>query len=169
MQLFTARPEVAGTGVLAHEVAEWLMDPNLFNTVPPWQLAGFDHLCFNPLLEVADPIEVLPVHFQVPLSGTLYNFPDIALLPYFTHKQSPQALNGGWETLLNTFSAPSATCSSTFFVREGFKFGPQFATGLTGVHNTEDALGYINENGALAAAQFTGFDPTTAASERLRS
>jgi len=161
VQWLADQPESAGTGVLAHEVAEWLMDPAVFNMVPPWQMPGFDHVCFDPLLEVGDPIEDLPVHFQVPANRKLYNFPDIALLPYFSHKAAPGSLNGGWETLLNTFSAPSTTCSYTLFARQGFSFGPQSTAGLTGLNNTKSAVGYAAIAGGLYALQFTGFDPTT--------
>jgi hypothetical protein len=159
IQGLAAHPNIPGTGVLAHEIAEWLMDPSVFNMVPPWQMPGLDHVCFDPVLEVGDPIEDLPVHFEVPLNGTLYNFPDIALVPYFSHRAAPGALNGGWETLLNTFSAPSTTCSYTLFASQGFNFGPQSTAALTGLNNTKSAVGYLNVGG-LYALQFTGFDPT---------
>ena len=79
------RPQAANTGVLAHELAEWLMDPATRNFTVPWQDPAHPGVCTNPLVEIADPLEVIAPGVDV--AG--YRFPDVALLPWFTGGRGP--------------------------------------------------------------------------------
>jgi hypothetical protein len=91
---------------LSHEVAEWLDDPFVNNTVPGWsggQVSG----CSN-VLEVGDP--VTGIAFQVTMNGTTYNPEDLVFLPWFARQVPSNSVNG-WYTFLNTYTSPPAVCN----------------------------------------------------------
>jgi hypothetical protein len=128
------RPDVAGTGVLGHEIADWLNDPVGDNYVPAWQDPGSPHVCDNPFLEVADPLESTSLGIRVALNGRSYQFPEVALLPWFTRGRSTSV--NGWYSSLNSFSTPSAACPVfTNFGNGYISFSGVTSTQLTGVNN----------------------------------
>jgi len=86
---------------LSHEIAEWMDDPFINNTVPGWtggQVSG----C-STILEVGDP--VTGTAFQVTLNGQTYNPEDLVFLPWFEKAPTSFSVNG-WYTFLNTFAGP---------------------------------------------------------------
>ena len=81
------QPQVANTGILAHEIAEWLNDPD-DNFIPAWEDPAFPNICDNGLMEVGDPLEFISHGFQVASGGRAYNFPDIAFgTPVLAHPE----------------------------------------------------------------------------------
>lgn len=72
-------PFAQDVSALSHEVGEWMDDPFGNNPVPN---VGS---CSGSLLEVGDPIEVLPDFgtYAYSLNGFTYHLQDLALLPYF--------------------------------------------------------------------------------------
>jgi len=157
------QPNFPGTGVLGHEVAEWVMDPAAFNLVPGWQLPQAPGWCYSGFLEVGDPLEAEPDALQIPVSGAPYTFPDVALLPYFSRTSSMPSVNG-WETLLGTSTKPSVPCSFGLFATGVFTYTDDtgttpIPTALASINNTHDALLYYIFEGALYAFQISGFDP----------
>jgi hypothetical protein len=156
------RPNFPGTGILGHETAEWIMDPAVANVVPGWQFPNAPGWCFSPILEVGDPVEEQQVALQVPVGGTQYVLPDVALLPYFSRTQNTPSVNG-WDTLMNTYTAPSTPCSYLEYWAAGVAFsddttGQPITTVLSGVNNTQGAAIYYVVNGFPVAFQVSGFD-----------
>ena len=142
------RPDVAGTGILGHEIAEWLNDPAGDNYVPAWQDPASPHVCDNPFLEVADPLEYTNPGIRVALNGRSYQFPEVAFLPWFTRGRSTSVY--GWYSSLNSFSTPSAACP--VFTNSAFgyiSFSGMTATNLTGVNNSVNnkmqVTGYVTQ------------------------
>ncbi len=138
----------ANTKVLAHEIAEFLNDPAGDNFVPAWQDPRLAHVCDNPFMEVADPLESTLPGLQVTLNGESYLFPEVAFQPWFTREPSTSV--NGWYSLLNTFHTPSAACP----VYENFGYGyvsfnGTTSTQLTGVNNgagnTMQVTGYVTQ------------------------
>ena len=147
-QFAQERPQTAGTGVLGHEIAEWLNDPAGDNYVPAWQDPGSPHVCDNPFLEVADPLEYISSGIQVTLNGRSYRFPEVAFLPWFTRARSTSV--NGWYSSLDTLSTPSAACS--VFTNSGYgyiSFSGVSSTYLTGVNNSVNnkmqVTGYVTQ------------------------
>ena len=67
-------------GAISHEIAEWIHNPFLSNTVPNWAGSGG---CYNNM-EVADPLEDrVDVAFKMSTFGRSYNMVNIALAPWF--------------------------------------------------------------------------------------
>ena len=98
--------------VLGHEIAEWLNDPgSLFdsNFVPMWESPDAPKLCFNDLLEVADPLEFQGRFYEFSISGLNYGLPEIAFMPWFSGSGRPTSVNH-WFSSQNTFTAPSNPC-----------------------------------------------------------
>jgi hypothetical protein len=90
---------------LSHEVAEWMDDPFVNNTVPGWsggQVSG----CSN-ILEVGDP--VTGIAFTVTMNGTTYHPEDNVFLPWFA-RQVPSTSVNGWYTFLNSYNSPPPVC-----------------------------------------------------------
>jgi hypothetical protein len=137
-------PAVAGTGVLGHEIAEWLNDPAGDNLVPPWQDPTTPHLCDNSSLEVADPLEQVSPGFDVSLNGREYKLPDVAFLSWFDHERSASV--NGWYSFRDTFKGPSAACPVyTNFALAALDITGATTTNLTGVSN----LGTTNAGQAV--------------------
>jgi hypothetical protein len=156
------RANAHGTGVLGHELVEWLNDPNLWNIVPSWQIPDEPGVCYSPSMEVADPIEYEPVHLEIPLGGNLYNFPDVTFHSYFTHAAESHSVNG-WRTLLDTYTTSSVPCSFDSLEQYSIWFnddsGAPLVTAFTGVNNTKGAVGYLEEEGGLFGFEQVGYDP----------
>jgi hypothetical protein len=131
-----ATSNASGTGVLGHEIAEWLNDPVGDSFVPAWQDPAFPHLCDNSFLEVGDPLEYISRGFGVSLNGRTYQFPEVAFLPWFAGDRHSTSVNG-WYSSLNTFSSPSTACPVfTNFGFFGFDFTGAATSVLTGVSNS---------------------------------
>ena len=97
----------ADTGAVAHEIAEWIHNPFLSNTVPNWAGPGG---CYNNM-EVADPLEDRgDVAFKMSTFGRSYNMVNIALAPWFMNGSF--GVNGYYTykgAVAPQFTAP-ATC-----------------------------------------------------------
>jgi hypothetical protein len=154
--------EWTNTGVLAHEVAEWIADPTLWNVVPSWEIPTRPGQCFSPAREIADPLEELP-GLQVPLAGRLYNLPDVVFDAYFRRDARSRSVNRQL-TLLNQFQDTSIPCSYDELGRSSFWFldpsnGGPLATTLTGVNNQKGAVGYYQLDGFNLGFVMSGYDP----------
>jgi hypothetical protein len=94
------------TDIISHEIAEWLHDPFISNSVPAWQspfpLASFFYGCSS-LLETGDPLA--DVGFEV--NG--YQLQDEAFLSWFAHQVPSIGINGQY-SYLGTFTEPSPGC-----------------------------------------------------------
>jgi hypothetical protein len=160
----------AGTSVVGHEIAEWLSDPVGDTLVPAWQDPAFPHICNNPFMEVADPLEDLSRGLVVSLNQRSYSFPEVAFLPWFTGDRRSPSVNG-WYSSLNTFSSPSTTCPVfTNFGLDGFDLTGAATTTFTGVSNSVNnqmtIVGYAEFGSPASPVGFQmnfGFDPTTGA------
>ena len=96
---------------LSHEIMEWMDDPFITNVVPPWQIPDGSGSCGDRLLEVGDPIEVLPdPSYPVLFDGYTYHPQNIALLPWFSREKPSKAIDGAYsfpnESLLTSPSQP---------------------------------------------------------------
>jgi hypothetical protein len=92
--------------VLSHEVAEWMNDPYLSNTVPQWVIPG-EGTCFSNILEVGDPVEFLPNDsFAVTIQKQVFHVTDVAGVSWFAHDVPSHELGGAYSYngTLNTFS-----------------------------------------------------------------
>src|SRR5262249_7363125 len=136
--LVPGRPMAANTGVLAHEVAEWLMDPTASNFTIPWQEPGHPGVCTNPLVEIGDPLEVIAPGVDV--GG--YRFPDVALLPWFTGSQVLRSVNQQY-SLFGGLTSRSSVCPN-YVNFEGVALGfvGVDTTVFTGVNNHHQVVGY---------------------------
>jgi hypothetical protein len=157
----------AGTLVLGHEIAEWLMDPALDNIVPAWQDPAFPHVCDNQILEVGDPLEYISHGADVSLNGRTYKFPEVAFLQWFSEDHHSTSVNG-WYSSLNTFSSPSMACPvSTLFSAVSFDFTGATSSVLTGLNNSVNnkmqivAYATASPNFLAGIVMDFSFDPTT--------
>jgi hypothetical protein len=165
----SATSNPSGTGVLGHEIAEWLNDPAGDTFVPAWQDPAFPHLCDSAFLEVGDPLEYISRGFGVSLNGRTYQFPEVAFLPWFAGDHHSTSVNG-WYSSLNTFSGPSTACPVfTNFGFVGLDFTGAATSVLTGVNNSVNnkmtVVGYAESASSfLAGIQMdVSFDPATGA------
>jgi hypothetical protein len=143
-----ANVDRSGTGILGHEIAEWLLDPSDDNYVPAWQDPARPHVCSNPFMEVGDPLENISPGIRVALNGRSYQFPEVAFLPWFTRERSTSV--NGWYSSLNTFSTPSAACPVFTNFGNGYvSFSGAISTNLTGVNNSVNnkmqVTGYVTQ------------------------
>jgi probable HAF family extracellular repeat protein len=151
--------QAANTGVLAHEIAEWLNDPSLDNIVPAWQDPTYPTICDNSLMEVGDPLEGISHGFQVASGGRSYSFPDVAFQPWFSRTQNSFSANG-WFSFLNNFPTYSAACPVfTSYAYGSFDFIGADSTVLTGINNSKQAVGYLTGGFGLASVLINNFDP----------
>src|SRR5262249_19691212 len=116
------------SAVVAHEVAEWLMDPLTSTFAPMWVDPGHGY-CWNYALEVADPLET-PPWMQVSLNGLSYDLPDAAFLPWFARISSKFSVNG-WYSMGNELSSYSGKCPSFFDGYVNFYFPNDTQNGMT--------------------------------------
>ena len=153
------RPQVANTGVLAHEIAEWLNDPGIDNFVPAWEDPALPNICDNPLMEVGDPLGYVSPGFQMVSGGRAYNFPDIAFEPWFSHTQNSFSANG-WFSFLNTFPTFSTACPVfTNYAYVLLDFIGVDSTVWTGINNNKQAVGYFTVGSALVSVLANNVDP----------
>jgi hypothetical protein len=153
--LVPGRPMAANTGVLAHEVAEWLMDPTASNFTIPWQEPGHPGVCTNPLVEIGDPLEVIAPGVDV--GG--YRFPDVALLPWFTGSQVLRSVNQQY-SLFGGLTSRSSVCPNymnfggiTLFIVGADR------TALTGINNQHQVVGYFTVGNTLGSFILCNVDP----------
>jgi hypothetical protein len=88
---------------LSHEVSEWLNDPFINNSVPPWSVPSEPQYGCTTLLETGDPL--VGVAFTV--NG--YHPQDEAFFSWFA-RQSPSIAINGLYTYLGTFTTYSPSC-----------------------------------------------------------
>lgn len=98
---------------MSHEIGEWANDPYTNNIVPPWQNPDGSGNCGGNLLEVGDPIEILPnPSFPVSVDGYTYHPQTLALLQWFTRETPSSAIDGAYsyanESIL---TSPSLACT----------------------------------------------------------
>ena len=163
--LGAGRPQVANTGVLAHEVAEWLMDPAVSNFTVPWQEPGHPGVCTNPLVEISDPLDVIAPGVDV--GG--YRFPDVALLPWFTGSQVLRSVNQQY-SLFGGLTSRSSVCPN-FVNFQGVSLGITGAdtTVFTGVNNQHQVVGYFTVGNALGSFILSNVDPIAGTAITLSS
>jgi hypothetical protein len=149
------RTQGENTGVLAHEVAEWLMDPTVGNNTSPWQDPAYPRVCDNPLMEVADPLEDIAPGMDV--GG--YRFPDVALEPWFTGSDRRQSVNHQY-SLLGTLTAPASVCPQyANFDTLVLGITGADATYFTGINNRHQVVGYFTVGNGLGSYILSNVDP----------
>jgi hypothetical protein len=95
--------------VLSHEVAEWINDPYVNNTVPQWVVPG-ENTCFSNILEVGDPVEFLPNDsFPVTIRKRVFHVTDVAGVSWFAHDVPSHELGGAY-SYNGTLSSFSTLC-----------------------------------------------------------
>ncbi len=94
---------------LSHEIAEWMNDPFVNNTVPGWQLPSEPYYGCSTLLEVGDPLDG-NVEYTVKIGTTAYYVQDIAFFSWFARESPSQGIKGQY-TYRNSFSSYSPPCS----------------------------------------------------------
>jgi hypothetical protein len=163
--LLPSLPNAANTGVLAHEVAEWLMDPAIRNFTVPWQEPGHPGVCTNPLVEIGDPLEVIAPGVDV--GG--YRFPDVALLPWFTGSQVLRSVNQQY-SLFGGLTSRSSVCPN-FVNFQGVSLGIIGAdtTVFTGVNNQHQVVGYFTVGNGVGSFILSNFDPIAGTAITLSS
>ena len=149
------RSQAANTGVLAHELAEWLIDPATKNFTVPWQDPAHPGVCTNPLVEIADPLDVIAPGVDV--AG--YRFPDVALLPWFTGGDVLRSVDHQY-SLFGTLTSRSSVCPN-FVNFQGIHIGITGAdtTVLTGVNNQHQVVGLFTVGGGVGSFMLSNVDP----------
>jgi len=105
-------PTIADAIAISHEISEWMNDPFVNNIVPAWENPDGSG-CGGNLLEVGDPIEVLPNEaFPVTINGFTYHPQNEALLPWFSRPATNNLSIGGAFSYPNTnvLTSPSTPC-----------------------------------------------------------
>ncbi len=95
-------------GVLAHEVGEWMDDPTVANSTPPWGHTGQVATCQSNL-EVGDPLTGTAMSVPMP-NGVVYHPQELAFASWF-YSDTPSLGVNGWYSLAGTFRAPASLCS----------------------------------------------------------
>jgi len=91
-----------------HELAEWMNDPLLSNTTPPWGGTGQVSGC-NTGLEVGDPLTGTVLNF--PGYGSTYHPQEIAFFSWFFNaRHTPSLGAGGVFSSNGTFNGPAKKC-----------------------------------------------------------
>jgi len=99
------------TGI-SHELGETIDDPFVNNVTPPWQNPNGSGACGGNVLEIGDPIEVLPnAAYPVTVHGYLYHPQNDALLQWFSRESPSSALDHAYSYPNTTLlTAPSTGC-----------------------------------------------------------
>lgn len=96
----------SGTGLLSHEVGEWMDDPLGLDTTPAWGHIGQVTGCQSNL-EVGDPLTGHQV--SVTVKGVGYQLQDLAFLPWF-YGLSPSTSANGWYSFDDSLSSAAQSC-----------------------------------------------------------
>ena len=157
----TAAPFSANAEVLGHEITEWLMDPLIANVVPTWNDPGTPSLCWNPTLEVADPLELFPGQ-TVALNGRDWLLPDVMFLPWFERVAS-RSVNG-WFSMLNNVTRFTDKCPFAEYV--GVTVYPNdpgvTQTQFTSVNNRKQGTGFsVQSSGQTVGFALDNLDPAS--------
>lgn len=94
--------EAADVSVLAHELGEWVDDPNIDNEAPAWGHIGQQSGC-QANLEVGDPLSGKTVPVSMP-NGVTYHPQELAFFSWF-FRQEPSIGANGWYSSNGTFTA----------------------------------------------------------------
>jgi hypothetical protein len=101
--LYGASTGFSDLGPMSHELAEWMSDPFLTNTVPPWSSPLAPQYGCLDVLESSDPV----VGKFVRINGLAYQ--DEAYLPWFSRASSNSWL--GRYTWFDSLRSPSPSCT----------------------------------------------------------
>jgi len=102
------------TGTMSHEIAEWLDDPAINNSVPPWGHEGQQSACQDNL-EVGDPLSpnygtpTSPYFLTNTGTGVQYTLQELAFYSWFLDS-SPSLGAGGKYSDNGTFSGFAKPC-----------------------------------------------------------
>ena len=109
-----ADPGRADVNFISHEITEWMNDPFVNNTVPPWQLPfGSPSQCQSNL-ETGDPFEFFASNaFPVTLDGFTYHPQDEALLSWFERQVPSTAFQGAYSFPDATLLTAPSPCPGT--------------------------------------------------------
>ena len=131
------------------------MDPATKNFTVPWQDPAHPGVCTNPLVEIADPLEVIAPGVDV--AG--YRFPDVALLPSFTGGDVLRSVDHQY-SLFGTLTSRSSVCPN-FVNFQGVTIGFTGAdtTVLTGVNNQHQVVGFFTVGGGVGSFMLSNVDP----------
>jgi hypothetical protein len=113
-------PIIADVSTFNHELAEWMNDPFVNNTVPDWVYPPANDprtVCSNnPYLEVGDPQGNGPTYddfpaAEVPLGGVTYHLQQLVLWQWFAD-EVPSSAYGGWYTfpIPSSLNQPAVYC-----------------------------------------------------------
>jgi hypothetical protein len=113
-------PIFADVSTFNHELAEWMNDPFINNTVPVWMYPPADDpntVCSdNPYLEVGDPQGNGPTYVDFPpafitVGGVTYHLQQLVLWQWFTD-QVPSSAYNGWYTfpITDSITQPAVYC-----------------------------------------------------------
>ena len=113
-------PIFADVSTFNHELAEWMNDPFVNNTVPDWMYppaSDPNSVCSeNPYLEVGDPQGNGPTYADFPaaeitVGGVTYHLQQLVLWQWFTD-QVPSSAFGGWYTfpIPTSITQPAVYC-----------------------------------------------------------
>jgi hypothetical protein len=154
-EISNGRAQGQNTGVLAHEVAEWLMDPTVSNVTMAWQNPAQPGVCNSPVIEVGDPLEAIAPGVDV--EG--YRFPDVALLPWFTGSQVLRSVNHQF-SLFGTLTRRSAICPDySNYVGYLIGFTGVDTTQFSGVNNQHQVVGFLTVGNGLHSFVLSNVDP----------
>jgi hypothetical protein len=146
-------------GVLAHEIVEWLMDPLVSTVVPTWRSPSTPNFCWNPLMEVGDPLEFENSYVEVNANARTYLFPDVAFLPWFSRSTKNFSANG-WYSLFNRLTGYSQKCP--FFDQFVYLYVPHdpgIDMQFTGANTQKEAIGYLTGVDGELGFLFGNIDP----------
>lgn len=92
---------------LSHELAEWMDDPFITNSTPPWSGGQVHAPNCQYTLEVGDPLT--GSGFTAYLNGFNYHLTNLAMVPWFSRETPSSAVNGWYTFPLSIYPGPS-TC-----------------------------------------------------------
>jgi len=104
------KPSISDVQVLSHEISEWMNDPFVNNSAPPWQFPGAVPEQCQSNLETGDPAEGHT--FPVTLHDFTYHPQTEALLQWFS-RENPSTAFGGAYSYPNpsVLTSPSLACT----------------------------------------------------------
>ncbi len=109
-----ADPGRADVNALSHEITEWMNDPFVNNSTPPWQVVFSNPPQCQSNLETGDPLEFFPSNaFPVTIDGFTYHPQTEALLQWFTRQAPSTAFQGAFSYPDTTLLTAPSPCPGT--------------------------------------------------------
>ena len=107
---FVADP-IEDVHALSHEVSEWMNDPFINNSVPPWETPSAPQYGCSGTLETGDPLVGFAHNMTDPKNPSMVYHPqNQALLQWFARESPSSAIGGQYTYPDSIFTSPATGC-----------------------------------------------------------